>query len=76
MHYYQQVIQMELVNIKFNSHSDELTIQECIDSIVQGKLLYVDILGEDLIGGKFLVELSGDHILTDLLIDMKFAQSI
>jgi hypothetical protein len=67
---------MELVNIEFNKNADEMTIQECIDSIVQGKYIMADIIGQDLYG-KFLVELcelSGGHVLTDLLVEMNFAK--
>jgi hypothetical protein len=76
LHYYQQVVQLELVNIEFNKNADEMTIQECIDSIVHGKYIMADIIGQDLYG-KFLVELcelSGGHVLTDLLVEMNFAK--
>ena len=82
LQYYQQVVEIALVNTEYNEYVDEETVQECIDEIVSKKFITADIVG---LGpeGKLLVELSvnsdstdhaNNYILSDVLSDMHFVK--
>ena len=57
LHYFEQVIRMEISSIKFNQCADEATVQMCLDQLVSKKFITADIIAEDQ-DGTFLVELN------------------